>query len=53
MSAGLIPITPNAGGETEFVPSNYQYQSREHATEIIANIIKRVKMVLIIKKNVK
>jgi glycosyltransferase involved in cell wall biosynthesis len=39
MSAGLIPITPNIGGETEFVPLNYQYQSIEHATEIIAQII--------------
>ena len=40
MSAGLIPITPNTGGGTEFVPSIYQYQSTEHATEIIAKIIK-------------
>ena len=39
MSAGLIPITPNIGGEAEFVPLNYQYQSIEHATEIIAQII--------------
>jgi glycosyltransferase involved in cell wall biosynthesis len=40
MSAGLIPITPNSGGQTEFVPLNYQYQSIDHATEIIAKIIK-------------
>jgi glycosyltransferase involved in cell wall biosynthesis len=40
MSAGLIPITPNRGGDAEFVPSKYQYQSIEHATEIIANILK-------------
>jgi len=39
MSAGLIPITPNIGGEAEFVPLNYQYQSIEHATEIIAQVI--------------
>jgi glycosyltransferase involved in cell wall biosynthesis len=39
MSAGLIPITPNEG-DAEFVPSNYQYQSIEQATEIIAKIIK-------------
>ncbi|HZL23233.1 MAG TPA: hypothetical protein VFC05_07905, partial [Nitrososphaeraceae archaeon] len=32
-------ITPNIGGEAEFVPLNYQYQSIEHATEIIAQII--------------
>ncbi|HJT85758.1 MAG TPA: glycosyltransferase [Nitrososphaeraceae archaeon] len=40
MSAGLIPIAPDRGGNTEFVPSNYQYQSIAHATEIIAKIIK-------------
>ncbi|HEX5186176.1 MAG TPA: glycosyltransferase [Nitrososphaeraceae archaeon] len=40
MSAGLIPITPNRGGDAEFVPLKYQYQSTEHATEIIANILK-------------
>lgn len=39
MSAGLIPITPN-WGDAEFVPSKYQYQSIEHATEIIAKLIK-------------
>ncbi len=40
MSAGLIPIAPARGGNTEFVPSKYQYQSIEHATKIIAKIIK-------------
>jgi glycosyltransferase involved in cell wall biosynthesis len=40
MSAGLIPITPNRGGDAEFVPLKYQYQSIEQATEIIANILK-------------
>jgi hypothetical protein len=39
MSAGLSPITSNIG-DTEFVPSNYQDQSLDHATKIIANIIK-------------
>jgi glycosyltransferase involved in cell wall biosynthesis len=39
MSAGLIPITPS-WGDAEFVPSKYQYQSIEHAIEIIAKIIK-------------
>jgi glycosyltransferase involved in cell wall biosynthesis len=39
MSAGLVPITPNIGGNTEFVPSRYQYQSIDHAAEIIATII--------------
>ena len=40
MSAGLIPIAPDRGGNTEFVPLNYQYQSIANATEIIAKIIK-------------
>ena len=40
MSAGLVAITPNVGGNTEFVPAKYQYQSIEHAAEIIAKIIK-------------
>ena len=39
MSAGLIPIIPN-WWDAEFVPSKYQYQSIEHATEIIAKLIK-------------
>jgi hypothetical protein len=40
MSAGLIPIAPNIGGDAGFVLSNYQYQSIAHATEIIAKKIK-------------
>jgi hypothetical protein len=39
MSAGLSPITHNIG-DTESVPSNYQYQSIDHAPEIIAKKIK-------------
>ncbi|GEM_PF-199079 len=39
MSAGLIPIAPNVGGDAEFVPLNYQYQSIQNATAIIAKII--------------
>ena len=35
MAAGLIPVVPNEGGIIEFVPKNYQYQSIEHAAEII------------------
>jgi glycosyltransferase involved in cell wall biosynthesis len=40
MSAGLIPIAPDRGGNTEFVPSKYQYQSIDHAAELITKIIK-------------
>ncbi len=35
MSAGLIPIIPNVGGQTEFVPSKYQYGTIEEAASII------------------
>ena len=35
MAAGLIPVVPDEGGIIEFVPKNYQYQSIEHAAEII------------------
>ena len=35
MAAGLIPVVPNEGGIIEFVPKKYQYQSIEHAAEII------------------
>ena len=40
MSAGLVPITPNVGGNTEFVPAKYQYRSTDHAAELISKIIK-------------
>jgi hypothetical protein len=35
------PITSNTG-DTEFVPSKYQDQSLDRATEIIANMIKNI-----------
>ncbi|HEX5186970.1 MAG TPA: glycosyltransferase [Nitrososphaeraceae archaeon] len=38
MAAGLIPVVPNEGGVKEFVPSKYQFNSIEHAVEIIKNI---------------
>jgi glycosyltransferase involved in cell wall biosynthesis len=40
MSAGLITVAPSNGGDAEFVPSEYQYRSPEHAAKIIAGIIK-------------
>ncbi|HET7641970.1 MAG TPA: glycosyltransferase [Nitrososphaeraceae archaeon] len=40
MSAGLVPITSNVGGNIEFVPSKYQYNSIDHAAELISKIIK-------------
>ncbi len=38
MAAGLIPVVPNQGGVTEFVPQKYQFNTIEHAAEIIRNI---------------
>ncbi|HET8792753.1 MAG TPA: glycosyltransferase [Nitrososphaeraceae archaeon] len=42
MAAGLIPVVPNEGGVKEFVPSKYQFNSIEHAAEIIKNIFNHV-----------
>jgi glycosyltransferase involved in cell wall biosynthesis len=36
MSAGLIPVVPRVGGNTEFVPSEYQFHNLEEAADIIA-----------------
>lgn len=36
MSAGLIPVVPNIGGNTEFVPREYQFHSFDDAADIIA-----------------
>jgi hypothetical protein len=37
MSAGLVPIVPDMGGQTEFVPEKYQFHSLEQAAEIISS----------------
>jgi glycosyltransferase involved in cell wall biosynthesis len=36
MSAGLIPVVPGNGGQTEFVPLKYQYHTLEQAAQIIS-----------------
>lgn len=36
MSAGLVPVVPNVGGQTEFVPKKYQFSSLREAASIIA-----------------
>ncbi|HEX5519016.1 MAG TPA: glycosyltransferase [Candidatus Nitrosocosmicus sp.] len=36
MSAGLIPVVPDKGGQTEFVPAKYQYNTLEQASQIIS-----------------
>ena len=38
MAAGLIPVVPNEGGPTEFVPQEYLFNTIEQAAEIITNI---------------
>ena len=35
MAAGLIPVVANEGGIIEFVPKKYQFNTIEHAAEII------------------
>ena len=37
MSAGLVPITHDVGGQTEFVPSQYQFHTLEDAAHIISS----------------
>ena len=38
MSAGLTPIVPDVGGQTEFVPLKYQYHTLEHAVQIAKSV---------------
>jgi len=37
MSAGLIPIVPSIGGQTEFVPSKYHFHTLEQAAQIASS----------------
>jgi glycosyltransferase involved in cell wall biosynthesis len=37
MSAGLIPIVPDIGGQTEFVPPRYHYSVLQKATQIASS----------------
>jgi glycosyltransferase involved in cell wall biosynthesis len=39
MSAGLIPVVTDEGGQTEFVPNKYQYHTIEQAANIISSAI--------------
>lgn len=36
MSAGLIPVVSDKGGQTEFIPSKYQYHTLDQASQIIS-----------------
>lgn len=42
MSADLIPIVPDNGGATEFVPPQYQYRTIEDASNMIYKILKNI-----------
>ena len=37
MSAGLIPIVPTTGGQTEFVPSKYHFHTLKQAAQIASS----------------
>ena len=37
MSAGLIPIVPTTGGQTEFVPSKYHFRTLKQAAQIASS----------------
>jgi|SoiMethySBSTD1v2_1073268.scaffolds.fasta_scaffold1153628_1 alpha-1,2-mannosyltransferase len=39
MSAGLIAVVPTTGGQTEFVPTIYQYDSLEQASQVVASAL--------------
>jgi alpha-1,2-mannosyltransferase len=39
MAAGLIPVVPHVGGNSEFVPQQYHYSSLEEAAEIIEDAL--------------
>jgi hypothetical protein len=39
MAAGLIPIVPHVGGNSEFVPERYHYGTLEQAAEIVRNVL--------------
>jgi len=42
MASGLIPVVPTIGGSSEFVPSEYQYDTIQQAEDIIANILNEI-----------
>jgi glycosyltransferase involved in cell wall biosynthesis len=39
MSAGLVPVVPSIGGQAEFVPTMYQYNSLEQASQIVSSVL--------------
>ncbi|HKR74638.1 MAG TPA: glycosyltransferase [Candidatus Nitrosocosmicus sp.] len=39
MSAGLIPVVPAIGGQSEFVPKQFQYGSLDDAVQIVSSLL--------------
>lgn len=39
MSSGLVPIVTDEGGQTEFVPTKYQYHTIEQAVDIVKSAL--------------
>jgi hypothetical protein len=39
MSAGLIPVVPNIGGHTEFVPLKYQFHTFGEGVEAVSSAL--------------
>ena len=39
ISAGLIPVVPSIGGQTEFVPDRYHYNTLNEAVSIVSKCI--------------
>lgn len=39
ISAGLVPVVPSIGGQTEFVPCNYHYNNLNEAASIVSKCI--------------
>jgi glycosyltransferase involved in cell wall biosynthesis len=39
MSSGLVPVVTDEGGQTEFVPSKYQYHTIEQAVDIVESAL--------------
>src|SRR5690606_15079996 len=53
MSAGLIPIVPTVGGQSEFVPVEYQYKSLEDASQIVSQLLTNMSKEEMIKESIK
>jgi glycosyltransferase involved in cell wall biosynthesis len=39
MSSGLIPVVPDIGGHTEFVPLKYQFHTFREGVKVVSNAL--------------